>query len=277
MNKNLKNLFKIKREILKGFKRVYWFSFTRIRYFILTLNSLIRKAKVEKNKISLLLPTKERSNKFRRMMNSLDLTVYEKSRIEILILLDEDEKEMNSYNDIIKNDFKDYDIKIFLKKIDTHAKRNNFLASKSSGDIFFPINDDIIFITKSWDYFIDLEFSKNKKDQPMSLWIKSGKKYDYLHTDFPIVNRKWFERLNYIGSEYFNFWYLDTWICSLSHISKRFLVTNKIAIKQFSADTFENEVDNTFLLNRKDGIPERDLKIWNNTKNERLIEAKKLL
>ena len=50
MSKNFKFLFKIKREILKGFKRIYWFSFTRIKYFILTLNSLIKKKKQRKTK-----------------------------------------------------------------------------------------------------------------------------------------------------------------------------------------------------------------------------------
>ncbi len=276
MNKKLNIIKKIKREILKGFKRLYWFNYTRIKYFILTLNNSIRRGEITKNKISLLLPTKERSNKFKRMMNSLVSTVNEKSRIEILLLLDKNEIELDSYKNFINNDFKEYDIKIFIENINTHAKRNNFLASKSSGDIIFPVNDDIIFITQSWDHYIDLEFSKSDKNNPMCLWIESGKKYDYLHTDFPIVNRKWFERLNYIGSENFNFWYLDTWICALSHISKKFLVTNKIAVKQFSADTFENEVDNTFLLNRKGGIPEKDFEIWNKTKNERLIEARKL-
>ena len=276
MKRKINILEKIQREVFKGFKRIYWFNYTRIKYYTLTLNKFIRQIETNNNKISLLLPSKERSNKFKRMMDSLSSTVHDKSRIEILILLDKNEKEKDLYKNLIKDDFKNFDIKIFEENIITHAKRNNFLAKKSIGSIIFPINDDIIFVSKFWDYFIDLEFSKIDRNKPMCLWINSGKKYDYLHTDFPIVNKKWFETLNYIGSENFNFWYLDTWICALSHISKRFIVTNKISVKQFSADTFENEVDNTFLLNRKDGIPEKDFEIWNNTKNERKIEAKKL-
>ncbi len=267
---------KIKREILKGLKRIYWSNYTKGKYFILTLIFVFKKKKVLKNKISLLLPSKERSNKFKRMMNSINLTISDKNRLELLLLLDENEIEIDQYKNLINDEFKDYNIKIFIKNIKTHAKRNNFLASHSSGNIIFPINDDIIFVSKFWDDFIDLEFSKCKINQPMCLWINCGKKYNYLHTDFPIVNKKWYENLNYIGSEYFNFWYLDTWICALSHLSKKFLVTNKITVKQFSADTFENEVDNTFLINRKDGIPEKDLEIWKKTKNERVLEAKKL-
>ena len=118
---------------------------------------------------------------------------------------------------------------------------------------------------------------KNKKDQPMSLWIKSGKKYDYLHTDFPIVNRKWFERLNYIGSEYFNFWYLDTWICDLSLRSGKFLVTPKIKVDQLSANKLDKEIDETHLRNINSDKPNKDLKIWNNTIVERKKESLKLM
>ena len=151
---------KMQREILKGFKRIYWFNYTRIKYYILTLNKLIRQTKTNKNKISLLLPSKERSKKFKRMMDSLSTTVHDKSRIEILLLLDENDKEKKLYKNLTKDNFKSFNIKIFEENISTHAKRNNFLAQKSFGDIIFPINDDIIFVSKSWDYFIDLEFSK---------------------------------------------------------------------------------------------------------------------
>ena len=276
MKKKIDITKKIKREILKGLKRIYWSNYTKVYYYILTLNFNFKKKKIFKNKISLLLPSKERSKKFKRMMNSINNTISDKNRLELLLLLDENEIELDLYKNLVNNNFKDYNIKIFIKNIKTHAKRNNFLASQCTGNIIFPINDDIIFESKFWDDCIDIEFSKFKKNQPMCLWINCGKKYNYLHTDFPIVNKKWFETLNYIGSEYFNFWYLDTWICALSHLSKRFLVTNKITVKQFSADTFENEVDNTFLLNRKDGIPEKDLEIWKKTKKERVLDANKL-
>ena len=93
---------KIQREILKGFKRIYWFNYTRIKYYILTLNKLIRQTKTNKNKISLLLPSKERSKKFKRMMDSLSTTVHDKSRIEILLLLDENDKEKNLYKNLKK-------------------------------------------------------------------------------------------------------------------------------------------------------------------------------
>ena len=166
-------------------------------------------------------------------------------------------------------------IKIFIKNLPTHAKRNNFLADNSIGDIIFPINDDIVFKTKNWDDQIDKEFSKID-NIPYSLWINCGQKYNYLHCDFPLINREWFKKLGYVGSEFFKFWYLDTWICDLSLRSKKFLITNKIEVFQYSAHTIKDEVDNTHLKNLQNDVPQKDLITWQNTKKYRITDAKKL-
>ena len=93
MKKKLSLKKKFLREIFKGLKRIYWFNYTKIKYFIFTFNFIIKKKKIIKKKISLLLPTKERSNKFKRMMDSLNHTILDKDRLELLLLLDENEKE----------------------------------------------------------------------------------------------------------------------------------------------------------------------------------------
>ena len=43
--KNIKKTIyqSIKKDILKGFKRIYWFSYTRFKYIILTSNSFVKK------------------------------------------------------------------------------------------------------------------------------------------------------------------------------------------------------------------------------------------
>ena len=267
----------IQKDIMKGFKKIYCFNFTKLKYFFLSINHSYSKNKFVENKISLICPTRERSKKFERMMDSLISTVTNISRIELLILIDEDDKEAENYKNIINNKYSLVNIKIFIKNFNTHAKRNNFLAYKTTGNIIFPLNDDMIFVSKNWDKYIDYEFSKVNKSEPLCLWIESGKKYPYLHCDFPIINRSWYERLGYVGSEHFNFWYLDAWICDLSFRSKKYLVTPFIIVRQISADTFINEVDKTHLRNRSGGIPKKDHEIWINTINERKNESLKLL
>ncbi len=267
----------ISKDFKKGFKRIKWFMYSFFKYHLLTIKFNLSKKEINTNKISLLLPSRERSKKLERMLTSLKTNCFDLNRIEILLLLDEDDKEIENYKKILNNIFKDLNIKLFIKSLKTHAIRNNFLASNASGEIFFPANDDMLFISKNWDKYIDLEFSKINKKQPYCLWINSGKKYNYLHCDFPILNKSWYIKLGYIGSEFFNFWYLDTWICDLSFKSKKFLVSNKIEVNQLSADTHQNEVDNTFLKNKKDGIPEKDFLIWNDTEENRKKDASKLI
>ena len=266
----------ITKDIIKGNRRLYWFLFTKLKYLFLSINFFFKNKQIKSHKISLLLPTRERSKKFLRLLNSINETCLNKHKIEILLLLDEDDKELNEYKKISLNEkYNILNIKTFIKNLSTHAERNNFLANNSIGDIIFPINDDIVFKTKNWDIQIDKEFSKIN-NTPYSLWINCGQKYNYLHCDFPLINREWFKKLGYVGSEFFKFWYLDTWICDLSFRSKKFLITNKIEVFQYSAHTIKNEVDNTHLKNLKNDIPKKDLITWQNTKNYRIKDAKKL-
>tara|TARA_B100001123_G_scaffold380375_2_gene449927 strand:+ start:2853 stop:3683 length:831 start_codon:yes stop_codon:yes gene_type:complete len=273
-----KTIFKsLKKEILKAIKRIYWYNYTSIKYLYLTIIFKISLKKIKKYKIALLCPTRERSKKFLRMLESLKKNSSDIGRIELLVLCDEDEPEIDNYFDIIKkNKLEVVNLKFFKKSFLTNAERHNFLAKKSNSNLFIAINDDIIFPTEKWDDILDIEFSK-VGNEPYCLWINNNQKYLYLHCDFPIINDHWYKRLGYIGSEHFKFWYLDTWICDLCLKSKKFFVTSKIKIFQYSANTFKNEVDNTHLKNIKDGIPENDYQTWINTEKKRNEEAKLLI
>lgn len=272
-----KKYFKsLNKELFKGFNRFYWFLYTEVKYYYYKYKFKDRNES-KQYKISLLLPSRERSKKFKRMLDSLISTCSNISRIELLILLDTDDKEKILYESILSNNkYSNLNHKIYLNNLSSHAKRNNFLAMKSVGDILFPINDDITFISKHWDKEIDNEFSK-VVNQPYCLWVDSGQKYLYLHSDFPIVNKEWYKKLGYIGSEFFNFWYLDTWICDLCHRSKKFLISKKIKLYQYSAHTIKEEVDNTHLKNIKNDIPLKDKIIWNETVGQRIKDARLLV
>ena len=266
------------KDIKKGFKRLYWFSYTVIKYYYLSLKFIILNKKVTSFKISILLPSRERSKKFERMLNSLMNTCYKSERIEILLLLDENDNELKNYQEIIKKEnYNNISIKLFIKNLKTHAIRNNFLAKKTSGDIIFPLNDDMVFVSKYWDKIIDNEFSKIDYEKPYCVWISSDIKYRYLHCDYPIINRAWYKKLGYVGSEFFNFWYLDTWICDLSFRSGKFIVSPNIKVDQLSANRLDKEIDNTYLKNINTDKADKDFQIWINSVDERIKESLKLL
>ncbi len=278
MNKKKRNILQsIRKDIFKGIKRIYFYLYTTIKYYFISTKAYLLKKDKQKFKISLLLPTRERAKKFERLLTSLITTCWDKNRIEILLLLDEDDKETLEYKNIIKkNEFRSLNFSLIIKNLNTHAIRNNYLANLSTGDIIFPINDDMIFISNKWDNQIDNEFSKINMQNPFCVWIKSNIKYRYLHCDYPIVNKSWFKKLGYIGSENFNFWYLDTWICDLSIRSGLYLTTPHIIVDQLSANRMKGEVDETHLRNINSDKEEKDNKIWNQTKKERIKHAKKL-
>jgi len=267
----------IKKDFVKGFRRLFWFSYSNIKYLLLIKFNFLFSKKNNTFRISLLLPTRERSRKLLRLLNSIVETCSYNNRIEILLLIDEDDKELKEYKEITNSTlYKNLNIILLIKNLDTNAKRNNFLANKSTGDILFPINDDMIFITNSWDLEVDKVFSK-VYNKAYCLWVNSGLKYNYLHCDFPMVNRTWFDQLGYIGSEFFQFWYLDTWICDLSFKSRNFFITNKIKTYQYSAHTIKSEVDETHLKNLLNDVPKKDFITWHNTEKYRIRDAKKLL
>lgn len=267
----------INKDFFKGLKRLYFFSYTTIKYYYITIRAYFLKKDKKKFKISLLLPTRERSKKFERLLISLIKTCQYKDRIEISLLLDEDDKEILKYRNIIERDtFKSLKFFIYIRNLKSHAIRNNYLAKMSTGNIIFPINDDMIFISDNWDSEIDIEFSKINMQNPFCVWIKSNIKYRYLHCDYPIVNRAWYNKLGYIGSENFNFWYLDTWICDLSIRSGLYLTSPHIEVDQLSANRMDIEVDETHLRNINSDKGEKDFRIWSLTKNERIKHAKLL-
>ena len=278
VNKNKKKILKsIVKEIKITSKKIYWKNKFLISYYLKSLIFLFSKHKITTNKVSILIPTRERVVKFERFMNSIIKNTQFIHRCEFLVLVDTDDPEKQEYIKLIDTLKKlKLDINLFHENLQTHAKRNNFLASKSSGEILFPANDDMIFITKNWDYLLDTEFSKNLNEEPLCVWVNSGNKYPYLFCHFPIINREWYRRLGYVGCELFNFWYLDTWICDLAKRSNKVIYSKKIKFKEYNAQANTDELDKTYLRNIADNKMEKDIEIWENSVSQRINEANKL-
>lgn len=275
MAKNNRNIFQsINKDILKGFKRIYWYNYLRLKKVLLSLNS----KDLKRYNISILYPTRERSAKFNRMLNSLIVNCNDPSRINIMLLFDTDEPDLDKYKQIINDKlYKDLNFQIYIKDLKNHAIRNNYLANISNDPILFPVNDDIIFKSENWDKYIDKEFSKINMNKPYCIWTDTGHKYPYLHSDFPILNKAWYDKLGYLSSEIFNHWYFDTWICDLSIRSKKFHLSENIKIYQYSAHSIKEEVDATHLRLTRNDNSSKDKLIWEESLPIRITDAKKLI
>ena len=255
MKKKLKLLQRIKKEILKGLSRIKWIMISNYIYYF---RKIFQKKNKVKNKIAILVPSKQRIIRLQRFIDSLINNTSDINRIYIEILIDEDELQKNEYINYINN----------LKK--------NFLASKINCDLYFPLNDDVIFILKNWDDYIDDVNSYIPKDKPFSIWTKASTKYPYLHSEFPIVNNSWYKKLGYIGN-YHLFGYIDTWICELGKISKKFIIAKTKFIEHLNVEIkgsrdIKDKTYHDLMISQKD-----DLDLWQKTKNIRLEDSKKLL
>ncbi len=262
------------KEIRNFFKKRYWDIKFNLYYKI---KSLKNNKNFFENKISILIPSRKRSKKLERFLETLKIKTANLKRIELLILLDNDELEIENYRHLVDRYKKNIEIKIFQINLKTHAERNNYLAKKSNGSVIFPANDDLVIETINWDNLVDKEVSKVGDEEPLCLWVNSGNKYPYLHCHFPIINKEWYKRLGYVGSELFNFWYLDTWICDLAKKSNKMLYVKSIKFKEFNAQSNISEFDETYMKNISDNKMEKDLDIWNNSMKIRIEESKKLL
>tara|TARA_B110000003_G_scaffold275682_1_gene319042 strand:+ start:98 stop:928 length:831 start_codon:yes stop_codon:yes gene_type:complete len=270
----------IKKEIKKFYLKFFYFikaNYINIyRTLILKLNTKNIKTN---NKISLLCPSRQRVNKTNRFLDSLYNKSNNLDNLELLILLDEDEKDELGYIKLIEkyNKIKNI-ITIHKKNFETNSDRMNFLASISTGEILLGCNDDMIFITPEWDTLLNYEFSKAKNNEPFSVWLRCDRKYTYLDASaFPAVNRCWFNKLDHLAYHKFRNWYLDTWICELGRKTNFYIVSNKIKVKQFHAINLKDEIDDTHTKNHtKENIEHDDL-IWQQTKKLRDSDVSKLI
>lgn len=279
--KNKNNILqKFFNELTKGYKRIFWFSYTFIHHYHLKYNNkfLKKKSKIfsksNRPTIAILTPSKQRVDKLKRMIDSLLFNTHNISRIHVLILLDDNEKDIENYKLYVQDIKKKMNISLYQKNEKNHNTRNNYLASKIDADFYFPMNDDVIFILKYWDKYID-EIHSTLPEKPYSIWVKSDEKYDYLHCDFPIVNRLWYKKLNYIGNLYLN-GFIDTWICELGQLTKQFIITRKKMLKHLNVGDSKSteEKDQTYFDISK--FHEGDKVLWKETKNIRIEDAKKL-
>ena len=273
MKKKFKLLPRLRKEIIKGFLRIKWFLITNfIFYSRLYLASKNKKL----NKIAILIPSKQRVKKLDRLIESLKNKTDKKSRVFLLILIDENEIHKNDYLSYVNKISKEMNIQLYIRNERTHNLRNNFLANKIEADLYFPLNDDVIFIMNGWDSYLDEISSITPFDKAFSIWTTSTSKYPYLHSEFPIVNYKWFKNLGYIGNLYL-FGYIDTWICDLGKKSKKFILAKKKFIEHLNAEItgLDNEKDQTYndLMISQIGDKEK----WIETKNIREKDSLKLL
>lgn len=188
-------------------------------------------SKIDKTVISVLLPTRGRTDVLKKSLESLINSASDPSRLEILLGLDDDDEDIRP--------FIEKEIAPFMQEKGVECRANifeplgykklniyvNTLASSATGQWIFFWNDDAIMETQGWDDIIE---SKNGE---FKLFAPHDNHNGHPYAILPILPMDWFRLMDHLSLNAQN----DAW---LSHIA-------------YMLDIFER-IDITFLHDRAD-------------------------
>jgi glycosyltransferase involved in cell wall biosynthesis len=166
--------------------------------------------------ISIILPTRKRSNELYRLVNSIFLTSTHHNKIEICIYIDNDDTESETTIKKLINDYSELAIKYTTceEKLNLSQMWNYAYENLATGNIIMHCGDDIVFRTDNWDVAIRNEFNKYP-DNIVLVFCKDGIQNAGLATH-SFVHRRWIEVSGFWLPPYFVSDYNDTW---LDHVS----------------------------------------------------------
>jgi len=161
-----------------------------------------------KNKISILVPTRNRFNNIVRLIKSIKDTAYDFNNIEILLYVDNDDT--NTLHSINENRKDLPGACVYTGKQGTLGSAYNALYKKCAGNIIMSGADDIIFKTKEWDKILLDNF--NKLDSKIALFAA-----DDLYTNpnefctHPFLTRQAINNFGFFIPNEFDCNYADRW------------------------------------------------------------------
>lgn len=195
--------------------------------------------------ISILLPTRGRTETLKRSLESLISKAAQPTRLELLLGLDEDDQATTEY---IKTE-----IAPMLIKYNVECRANifkplgyenlhtyvNTLAGYSNGDWLFFWNDDAIMNSDGWDDII------RGYDGQFKLLAPTDNHNGHPYAIFPIVPRDWYMLLDHLSQNAQN----DAWLSHIAYMLDIFERT-EVNVTHDRADITGNNNDPTF-QNRK--------------------------
>ena len=194
-----------------------------------------------KPKISILLPTRKRTQTLVNSLNSLLANAADTSRIEILIAYDDDDDESR---DFFANTWADYigQCSATSKVFETERfgylrlyKYVNFLAEQATGDWIMFWNDDALMLTENWDDEIV------KHDGWFGLLRMPCVTMNHPFALFPIIPREWIDVFGRVSPVNHSDW----WIYNVTAPAGR-LLNLPVQVYHDRADVTGNNNDETF-------------------------------
>lgn len=162
-------------------------------------------------KISLLLPTRNRPDNIKRFWDSVQETA--DSEVEVVVYIDSDDE---SYN---REEMRKAGIKVVHGRRRILSETWNQCYSAATGDILGHMGDDIIFRTKGWDTKVRQAFAQYPDRIVFVYGDDGGPMSDFGTHGF--IHRNWVEAVGYFVPPYFSSDYNDTWLNDVAKLIGR--------------------------------------------------------
>ena len=219
--------------------------------------------------IAILVPSRGRPDKFKRLVNSIVETSSED--ISIYCYLDSDDSKAKEYESFSQVNYTTGDpISI--------SKSWNIIAAKAydeGASVFIMGNDDVIYQTPQWNEILRKHLSE-LSHRYFCCWFRDGIKNER-HATFPVLTREWYELLGHrFTPGIFHHQFNDTWI---------FDIAKKANVCHYIEEIFTphlhyvrgEELDDTYIRVLQNNYMELDRQIFLNNEPERVALAQKIL
>ncbi len=275
VNKKKRTIYQsIRKEIKIFFKKTYWNNYTKLKYLYKSYSS--NNLNID-NLISILTITRYRPEKFENLVKSILKNTANLNNIEMIVLIDVEEKYEKNYKEIILKFKSKLNIRLIQIDIEKNTQKNNYLSKISKGDLLFLVADDIVF-EKNWDLHLNKEANKFDRNIPFMIWPKEkGFKYPFLHNNHPIINRVWFNKCGFFQPEELYHFYADNWMCDIGRKYGQFIITKEIIYDHLHSEKKDGLKDDTHKIIRKKSKIYNEEKIYNELKNSQNDVVKRLL
>lgn len=223
------------------------------------------------SKISLLVPTRHRANRLLQMWQSAQNTSSNKENLELIIAIDDDDKESCE----CLGNINDSRVKSIIKPRSKNlSKMWNDCYDISSGNILMHAGDDIIFRTQNWDKAV-VDAINSFDDHIILVYSRDGIQNEALGTH-SFLHRQWVEIVGYFVPPYFAADFNDTWLNEVAQRINRRKYLPDVYIEHMHFGANKSQIDDVYQERRDMYYSENCNQVYCNTENKR-IEAAKML
>jgi len=205
-------------------------------------------------KISVLCPTRKRSQLMTRVVESCFNTCSEPDKVEVIFGIDDDDTESIEMAKSLREQYPEKNIEytVWPRKKYVFSDLMNQCSVPAKGEIFSLMSDDAAYETEGWDLKV-AEIFDNHPDKIILVQTAGGANRE---TGFPFMHKNWRTVAGYILAPIFNGDWGDYWLSdvikSLPNPSSRLLFQESIRIKHMHVEFGQMQADETYFEHLKE-------------------------